>query len=253
MLQVLPCILILENVADFPYEIVAKFLYMYKWEEIVLSIEMFGFDIARTRKYCVLTLVAHYRLEFPLSFITDLLGRKRDPTFTWSASFMAEQSETVAEARALRRRKSCVAYGQEMNISDPHFFEDSLSGCETKHLASFRALHPNHDTLCTLSQNADHRDMSSSGPIGQTLTASAQMIWNDALVPARFATARECLGMQGFPVYDGMVAACFQTPVRPWPCSSFNVSRARCGLGARVRSAMMHQAETVCTALSWVL
>ena len=71
---------------------------MYKYEELVLSNEFFGFAVARTRKYCLLTLVQACRLEFPLSFLPELLGRKRSPTVTWNQSFMAEQAEQVAEA-----------------------------------------------------------------------------------------------------------------------------------------------------------
>ena len=239
MLRLRPFVLVLENVTDFPYEIIAKFLWMYKYEELVLSNEFFGFAVARTRKYCLFTLVQACRLEFPLSFLPDLLGRTRSPAFTWNQSFMAEQAEQVAEARALRRRKGSIAHGRVVDIDDPNMFEESLSQCETKHLASFRALHPHHDSVFTLSQNAQHRDMSSGKDVLQTITASAAMLWNDRL--GRWATSRECLGMQGFPVYDQMVTAFFDGhPL--WPVSSFNVARARCGLGPRVRGSMMHQA-----------
>ena len=39
MLRLRPFVLILENVTDFPYEIVAKILWMYKYEDRVLSNE----------------------------------------------------------------------------------------------------------------------------------------------------------------------------------------------------------------------
>ena len=131
-----------------------------------------------------------------------------------------------------------------------------LNESETDHLNKFRIMHPGRQCVYTLSQNPEQRDMASGPEVLHTITASANMLWNDSL--NRWATGRESLSFQGFPVYDCTLKAIFaDKPV--FPLSSFNITRSQRGIGSRLRSAMVHQTGNsmhcgvVCAVLLWVM
>ena len=232
-------ILLLENVVSFPYDLIGHYLHMYKFYPVTLSNDnTFGIAVSRDRKYCVGVLQLYYHLERPLTGdagIAAVLGRTRGSDHTWRDFFVAGDAELRSElAWSIKRSCRTRVDVSTLDISGSAF-ESSLVGWEAKHLQGFRSR--GRGRLYTLSQDPA-RNQRSTASVAQTLIAGQHMVWNDEL--DRWATGRECLAMQGFPTVRVMLDAVFGNH-RQFRLSSWDAKRARYGLFARSRSAMVHQ------------
>ncbi len=99
-------VLILENVASFPYSLLRRYLPMYDFQEVIICNEgTFGHAVSRTRKYCVGFLVARCRLERPLFTLPDTLRRTRGK-HTWQDYLQAGEAELLSELKWARQRES---------------------------------------------------------------------------------------------------------------------------------------------------
>ncbi len=237
--RLLTPVLVLENVPQFPFSMLQRFLPMYKLDDAIIDNEVtLGLSISRTRRYCIAILVLYYHLERPLSQLDSCLGRSRGGSHSWRDYFVADTAELQAELSWSRKRKSSRAHGATVGTDrsiSATSFEDSLCPWEYKHLQGARQLGRGH--LYLLSQDPG-RKQRSSGNVAAALIANMHMLYSDH--HNRWSTSRECLAMQGWPVFDVMLHALFGEH-RAFDLCSFNRTRARFCLPGRLRSAVVQQ------------
>ena len=238
--RLLTPILVLENVHSFPFSLLAEYMPMYRFEEVILDNEALGHAVSRTRRYCLATLVSYCTLSRPLSQLPHELGRTRGASHTWRDYFLADDLELLAELEWSMNRKRSRSHSTRRptaaTLANPTAWEDSLVPWEWKHLSQCRAIEAG--MVYTLSQTPERRQWSSRH-VMQALIAGQHMLYNDEA--NRWATARECLAMQGFPVYPCMISAFFGNRQQFKLCS-FNSMRSKFGLRPRCRSAVVHAA-----------
>ena len=89
--RLLTPVLVLENVPQFPFSMLQRFLPMYKLDDAIIDNEVtLGLSISRTRRYCIAILVLYYHLERPLSQLDSCLGRSRGGSHSWRDYFVAD-------------------------------------------------------------------------------------------------------------------------------------------------------------------
>jgi site-specific DNA-cytosine methylase len=79
----LPRMAIIENVKQFPPDMISQFLPMYAVDTTVLSNFMFGHCVERTRRFISLHLMGVTQLSRPLADLPGVLGRRRSVHHTW--------------------------------------------------------------------------------------------------------------------------------------------------------------------------
>ena len=248
-------IILAENVEAWHWQYVASWLPMYDCDSTVLRNVTHGFPVERTRRFTIFVLKDSYELSRPLGGplgIEASLSRQMDSSHSYLDYMIAKPAELDMELLWASTRDGCSSLSP-LSTSDQHAFERSLVPYERKHLSGHRRDAPG--VAYTMSQNPDRRACHSKRRILHTLTAGQHLIFVDPL--NRWASARELLSFQGFPVYnEWLTALCAD---QPYPCCSFNFSRLSMGLTPRDRRHMTVQAGNsmhtgvVGAALVWIL
>ena len=258
----LPFWILIENVPGFDENYVKRYLgRYYTITAVVLDNLDFGLAVRRVRKYILLTLDTTMTLTRPLSVITGMFGKQRDPQYSWRSLLSASDSELWSEILWSRSRTSSQPKPCDTELPPQEAdFVDALLPTEQQRARDYLEVHDVDNCVVSLGQNPGFGRIASGEDILHTLVRSVHIQW----IPSkgRWMTVREMLLAQSFPTTNDSLMAALgldSTSDEPLgPLCSFNVSRPRAGLPARQRTAMAQQAgNTMCTSvcgsvLTWI-
>ncbi len=242
-------VLILENVSALPVAVYEECLRLWTCDTAVLHNETFGIACNRKRRYSVLTLDGNQgaTLTRPLTEIGELFDRKRSPMHTWRSYFCERDDGPL-------RNDVLWAYNRPTHPAKHNapkrdqsltrqIWWDALLPMEQDRHEDYHRLYSPEGKCLSLGQDPCFAGALSTETALHTIIRQMHLVWADEF--GRFATSRELLQAQGFPVHNATLVAAQSRRATNFKDAvalcSFNKKRLVAGLPSRNRVAMTHQ------------
>ena len=242
ILQVLPRILLLENVESFPVSLLESiFGSSYVAQSIVVCNTMFGIAARRVRRYSALCLRNVVYLSQSLSLCEPMFSRTRT-THTWRDFFCAGAGELRADIRwGLHRTGNHNIRLDSVDTFSEALYLKCLLESEHRRLFEFITEFNADRHVVAVGQEPSYSPVMSTEDCLHTLIANMHIQWST--VHKRMMTSREALQCQGFPCTTQTLQSTQPgvEPAKLAPVCSYNLSRVAASLPSRSRSSITHQ------------